>query len=912
MNFLKKPDNTSTMIQLDTWLFGDDEKKLQVRSAPSSRPMSPSNPSGTNPPPSLKINPKFVAASAAAANKLQDTYNMAKKNMNKSFSTPYPVPLSKRFRKLLRAKERTDSSHHTDKLALSPTSYTRLRSYAPASLPEIVKDHKKLPYLLTFLAQTPSTEGKTNYHQVLLFLIELEQQKGASRDVQRVQLPKLFAKYFSCKSEFCISGTLDLTAELESLVLDSIGNDDVGWLGFRPIQKLAYKRLAREEMPRFLKSDQYLQMMMEIEQNVAYVPMDRFLTHPRAAHYFLLFLMQQRQHFELYVWLHVEYVIKPSVDDGFWVLVSDLEQKAAVDSAAIQDATKKDLRAAIAARNLADTLAALKLVQQDIFLLLSASWYDRFVKSHLYTLALNDRATKRMLDSDSDTEEKPSFSEYDTETAMIPTSILVHHEESDEDEDSDDDDEGDERKPSKLDLESIIRSTNLPTGLQVHYRPNYHIPTHKLSDLDQLNGVESVVLFKTSLDRPASGPRIEVSYVRRDKTQHTTPENQKKIQELAKRIQPFLVPHGELLSASPGRTAIFPFLVVQNGAAGGNLYGVSYVTSCTMDDSLDFGVCGMCLLSTFPLLDSLRTLLSQHLRRYPDNPMAPDTARLLYQEKEIGSLVIRGGGGEVQQNCTVLLPGLALPPLARLDFNLDVLFDSLSSAVLLEVLANALVEHSVIFLSSSYTALMTCAEALRALLSPLSWCHIYIPLLPKALLSYLHCPTPIMVGVHQTTTTRDDLPIPSDASCVVVVDIDRGTLEYLGARRLVWPGMGLQDAAHPCKIVLPDAFQVAKGKLDVLRRNHISCTDDLDVDVVTCDQSRREVCHELVSSMLCHYNDASLVVGDAHESVIMFDEKKFTSRRPTHEVPFLESLARTQSFSEVISTHQRTLSDPQI
>ncbi|ETV95481.1 hypothetical protein, variant [Aphanomyces invadans] len=948
MSFLKKPDN----FALESWLFGEDidtkrPSALQVRSAPTSRPHSPSlgsNGSG----PVLMFNPKLVAAATDAANKIQDTY---KKMSTKALNSQYPMPISKHFRKYLKAKQQHSLAKtvEEDELFLSPSSYTRLRSYTPASLPEI------------------TMEGKTNYHQVLLFLLELEQQKAVGA---LPPLLKLFNKYFTRASEFCISETLELTNELEQLVLANIQQPDIGWLGFRPLQKLAFKRLAREELPRFIKSDAYLKMLKEVEQTAAFVPMERFLTHRRAAHYFLLFLMQQRQHFELYFWLHVEYVLLPcssSQPSLFWSLTADLVAKAAVDSTAILDGTKATLTTAVASSSrqspdaITTALAALKNAQKDIVRLLSASWYDRFVKSRLYVLALHDRKSKKVLDSDSEDEAAaPSYSEYDTDVS-IPTSSLVHHEEESEDDSDDDasDEIGDEDDGSsndsnscrrrrmlrsdRLDLESILRSTNLPPGLQVHYRPNYVVSANTLSDYltgaSTSNGVDSIVLFKTSLER-SSG--LEVSYVRRDKTAVTTPEAQRKIQDLAKRIQPFLVPHGFLTSAKEASHAtMLPFLVLQNGHDD-HLYGVSYFTSCNLpppkgvatvsDESPSpsspseenrYGIHGICLLSTYPLLETLRKLMIQHVRRHPgDACVVPDNARELYEAPTPSTPTTHQGSPGTPLVFTSpptpqrprLMTGMSfldLPPPARLDFSLDELFHRLSSALVLEVVANALLEHSVIFVSNSYTSLTMCAESVRSLLHPFTWCHIYIPLLPKSLLSYLHCPTPIMVGVHQSTTSRDDLPVPSDASATIVVDLDRGTIEYLGTRRVEWGSMGLQDSCpskHHIRIV--DAFHDAKCRLDALLSWRL-CVDAVDDQVIpdmqdtgNLDQQRRSIFHDLVYSLLDHHNTASLVVGDAHDSVIMFDEMKFTALRPAHEAPFIESLVRTQSFSEIISTHR--------
>ncbi|OQS03937.1 hypothetical protein THRCLA_03778, partial [Thraustotheca clavata] len=229
MNFLKKTDG------LDNWLFGDE-----------GRPLAPTAASST-PPKSTPPSPAQRTKLAQAALAIQDKYKkMALNNKNyKAIATTYPIPLSKKFRKYLRDKQRHESTDQKQRRLLQ---LSHSRSQAPFSLHDIVKDPKKLPHLLEFLSKSDQVN---KYHQVLLFLIELETLRTQS---QQSQLLKLYNKYFDPKSEFNISPTLELTIELEQLVLASIQNEEVGWLGFRPIQKLAFKRLTREELPRFLKS----------------------------------------------------------------------------------------------------------------------------------------------------------------------------------------------------------------------------------------------------------------------------------------------------------------------------------------------------------------------------------------------------------------------------------------------------------------------------------------------------------------------------------------------------------------------------------------------------------------------------------------------------------------------------------
>ncbi|OQS00395.1 hypothetical protein ACHHYP_03615 [Achlya hypogyna] len=910
MNFLATIKKPESLPQLDSWLFGDDladaRPSAPTATVPKSTPASPA--SGEN--------ARFGGTKLAqAASALQDKYKKmaANKTNYKNIATSYPMPLSKKFRKYLRDKARAEKAASSADakqrrlLQLSESSFNRLRAQAPFSLHEIVKDPKKLPYLLDFLSFSEVTEGG-NYHQVLLFLIELEQSRDRATPPQ---LLKLFQKYFSSKSEFNISPTLELTPELEQMVLASIQNDDIGWLGFRPIQRLAFKRLTREELPRFLKSTEYMEMLVVSERTAAFVPLERFLLNPRAAHYFLLFLMQQRQHFELYFWLHVEYVLKKCTDASlFWTLSYDLIKKSDADSAAIQAATKARLHAALTAHARDDALAAFAVAQQEICLVLNASWYERFVKSPLYPLALSDKAAKTLLESDSDDDAaaddaRDSFSEYDS-ISDVPTGErppLVHHVES-EDSDSDADDD----QPVRLDLESIIRSTSLPDGLQVHYRPNYELaPLGLREDLEATPVIDAIVLFKTLTTD--AGSRLELSYVRKDKAAAPSPEAQRKVSELAKRIQPYFVPHGRLVQNSREPDVLFPFVVSQNGALD-TLYGMCYTTFVPRGDR-EFVAQGVCVVSPFPLVDGLRAIVAHHVLSAGD-PLVPDLVRALYTvpapSPTSAPLATSPAklGGRRRHSGTLL----DLPPPPRIDFSLAPLFANLSTALVLEVLGNALLEHSIILLSGSLSALTLGAEAIRCLLNPFAWCHIYIPVLPKGLLSYLHCPTPILVGVHQSCATRDDLPIPAASSCAVVVDLDRGTLEYLGARKLQWPAMGLlDDAAQPVR--LPDSFGVAKAQLDDLLRpaaRHLDAVAPAPrtapVAAAFPEAQVRAIFLKLVSDLLFDHTAASLVVGDAQESVIIFDEHKFTALRPAYESPFLESLVRTQCFSEIISTHR--------
>lgn len=59
-------------------------------------------------------------------------------------------------------------------------------------------------------------------------------------------------------------------------------------------------------------------------------------------------------------------------------------------------------------------------------------------------------------------------------------------------------------------------------------------------------------------------------------------------------------------------------------------------------------------------------------------------------------------------------------------------------------------EHKILFHSKSYNRLTDACRALTALMYPFRYTHVYIPLLPAALIEILSTPTPFIMGVHSS------------------------------------------------------------------------------------------------------------------------------------------------------------------
>lgn len=707
-----------------------------------------------------------------------------------------------------------------------------------------------------------------------------------------------------------------------------------------------------------------------------------FCQQPRAAHYFLLFLMQSRQHFELYFWLHVEYVLKPLLESEnyvlFWKLARVLLQKAQNDSQAITLMTKNDLFQALETKKFDDKLhppqpvakALFNKAQQEIFVMLRSSWFDRFMKSNLYKVALKDSlihlereeskedSPPKLLSrsfsaleyasrlqvtdedesedaEDNETKSGVSSNEETTDTKSI-TSESKGDNESDSGSSSDashnSSDESEESDFSKmiLNLESIIRLTNLPDGLQVHYRPHYDVPNGSLLDgrEDMEVAVDMVLTFATFVEKhegsEAAGTLMVMPVANPLKSEtHDSAED-----DIRNRVKAFLVPDGRILikQSQHGKhpeDVLFPF---QQSGRNGFLFGSVYLTyeqvAIGTDNEKVFVAKGICVLSNLPLVRTLRSLVENHVATAADRSDIFNHERLtalfradvkaLSPKSALSNTLATHTSKLARRYSSILNLPLSILE-SRVDVSMKPLFDHFGSALVLQILGSALLECSVVLVSSQYTLLTECAEAIRVLLRPFSWCHVYAPVLPKPLLSYLQCPTPILVGVHSDFASRADLPT---SGFYLVADMDRHTVEFVGEHTVSWRNLGLQDDRSD-QIFLPRAFETAKRDLDrmlVPRRLHydriggLSSSGIDDTEVEFSSEQVRLICLELFSGLLQSHTNACLVVGDTKESVVIFDETQFLSTRDPADEMFYQALMRTQCFSEIISAHSIDMS----
>ncbi|XP_074858541.1 DENN domain-containing protein 1B isoform X2 [Carettochelys insculpta] len=115
--------------------------------------------------------------------------------------------------------------------------------------------------------------------------------------------------------------------------------------------------------------------------------------------------------------------------------------------------------------------------------------------------------------------------------------------------------------------------------------------------------------------------------------------------------------------------------------------------------------------------------------------------------------------------------GLPTIPESR---NLTEYFVAVDVNNMLQLYASMLHERRIIITSGKLSTLTACVHGSAALLYPMYWQHIYIPVLPPHLLDYCCAPMPYLIGVHLSLIERVKNRSLED---VVMLNVDTNTLE---------------------------------------------------------------------------------------------------------------------------------------
>ncbi|XP_017879971.1 DENN domain-containing protein 1B isoform X2 [Ceratina calcarata] len=197
--------------------------------------------------------------------------------------------------------------------------------------------------------------------------------------------------------------------------------------------------------------------------------------------------------------------------------------------------------------------------------------------------------------------------------------------------------------------------------------------------------------------------------------------------------------------------------------------------------------------------------------------------------------------------------------------NLTEYYSAVDAHNMMIIFASMLYERRIIFTSKRLSRLSACVQACNALIYPMIWQHIYIPVLPLSLKEYLSAPMPFLIGVPTSTLQRER---KSDLGEVVILDADINTIES--------PFQDLESLPQDVVVNLKKALRNRSALLG--------------------DGVSRAFLRALVQ-LIAGYRDAlTLEQGQS----ITFNQNAFVESRPPSMQPFLRKMLELQIFRQFI------------
>ncbi|XP_039717319.1 DENN domain-containing protein 1A isoform X5 [Pteropus medius] len=111
---------------------------------------------------------------------------------------------------------------------------------------------------------------------------------------------------------------------------------------------------------------------------------------------------------------------------------------------------------------------------------------------------------------------------------------------------------------------------------------------------------------------------------------------------------------------------------------------------------------------------------------------------------------------------------------AYLRINLTEYFVAVDVNNMLHLYASMLYERRILIICSKLSTLTACIHGSAAMLYPMFWQHVYIPVLPPHLLDYCCAPMPYLIGIHLSLMEKVRNMALDD---VVILNVDTNTLE---------------------------------------------------------------------------------------------------------------------------------------
>ena len=186
-------------------------------------------------------------------------------------------------------------------------------------------------------------------------------------------------------------------------------------------------------------------------------------------------------------------------------------------------------------------------------------------------------------------------------------------------------------------------------------------------------------------------------------------------------------------------------------------------------------------------------------------------------------------------------------------------------------------EFKVVLHSTSLNHLTQCCQAFVALLYPLPFYHVYIPVLPQSITDMLSAPTPFLIGIH--SSLRHEAIAQPD---LVVVDLDTGNVRLPESTRLLQlpEKLHLKVTGDLMRVLNPELFTADCAFIFPLPSFPSSLSSSVtDEDKNLMDKMIRACFLRLFASIFAGYRQSLSAIRICPEPKIVFDKAHFAGQR---------------------------------
>ncbi|CAC5377247.1 DENND1 [Mytilus coruscus] len=281
----------------------------------------------------------------------------------------------------------------------------------------------------------------------------------------------------------------------------------------------------------------------------------------------------------------------------------------------------------------------------------------------------------------------------------------------------------------------------------------------------------------------------------------------------------------------------------------------------------------LCIVSCLPWFDVFYTILNKLAEMINTTDNDDNVTELLRATYANGvptpGVPVQIIVGQDMLNFTA--PDLSKLPGIPTNRNLTEYYSAVDTENMMKIFASMLHERRILITSKKLSRLTSCVHAATALLYPMHWQHLFIPILPPHLLDYVTAPMPYVIGIHSAVLEKARKNEISDA---VILDVDTNTLttEY-------------------------DDFEDLPSEISSYLKRHLK-KDKIIQQMSTNGDVISKAFMQALVRLIGGYRDAlRFHPGEP----ITFDPEAFVQSRPSSMQPFLDSMFELQIFQQFIN-----------